>query len=625
MADRLSIANELDAALQLQRVGKLQEAATIFRRVHADNEDDANACYGLGTILMQLRKFDEAAELLGKAVRLEPDAPEIVFNHALVLEKTGHDDDARSALIRAGELASGDPVLLPNICLVLINFGLVDAALGFLSTVSAPTVKVLSVRAKAQSAKGDWGNAALTLGQATALQPSNPNTWRALSTAHGRHRDYAAALDAYERYLRLKSPDASDLLAHADLLFMARRPADAKISLDRAMEAGAEPSAAHLLAAKCARLDADYDSMREHLQAAIRAKPAFGEAWQLLLETEDAASLADFADRCAELADDRDQPARDRILLYLTAGRAYEKDRQYAKAFRQFENGNELQKQDHAKDGLRYDSGEVDRYAERILTECRAPFVGASASEPNSQPIFIVGMPRSGTTLVERILGGLDGVDTRGESESLEFIAHQYYWDLERGRVPPPRELDQAAWDALAAEYWRRCGIAPTRTTDKMPHNFWHLGIICAMFPASPIIYMRRDPRDVCLSIYSRMFTGGHRYATDLSALAHYYGVSVRLMEHWINTHPGRVLTVDYEALIADPERRTQEIAAHCGLEWSADCLAFHERIEPSYTFSEMQVREPLNTKGIGNYRNYEAELGPLFEALDREGLLPAG
>lgn len=623
MTDSMNIENELNHALQLHRAGQLDDAAVVYRRIVDNNPDNSDACYGLGTVLMQQHRNSAAAELLKQAVQQGPDVPEFVFNHACAIEQLGQTEEAVKGFLRAAELVATDAAMLPTICQKLLDAGMPDAALRFLSRIPVPGVLALTVRANGQAAKGDFGGAALALKQAVGLEPKNADTWRTLARAYGQLRDYAAAIHAYDTYMELKTPDASDLLAYADLLLLARQPDAAQQALDLAVAAGCNQPTLHYMSAKCARLHGNYENARKHLQQAIKLKPAFGDAWQMLLETEQEQSLALFAVKCGKLAEDENNSTRDRIVLYLTAGRALERLEQYPQAFQHFRAGKNLQKADQDDRDLRYDNVAFERLAIRVRTEFDVPGRVASENDPEKQPIFILGMPRSGTTVVERILGELDGVVTGGENESLEFITKQYYWDLERGRVSSPRDLRSAAWDRLASEYWRRTSISPCRITDKMPHNIWHVGFIFAMFPAAPVIYLRRDPRDVCLSIYSRMFPDGHRYATELNSLAQYLAISVQMMEHWKTLYEGRILVLDYEDLIADPKKQTIALASHCGLEWRPECLDFHERVVASYTFSEIQVREPLNDKGIGKWRRYGNELTPLIEALGQAGILP--
>ena len=516
------MSNELSAALELHQAGQLDAAAQIYSRLFESDRNNADACYGLGTVQMQTGNHMEAVRLLGQALALEPDVPEFRHNYGLALQGLARD--------------------------------------------------------------------------------------------YGLKRDYPAAIKTYESFLQLKEPDSSELLAYADLMLLAREPDAARQAVDRAMKAGSDLSATYLIAARCARLKGDYDEARSHLRTAIEKRPAFGDAWQLLLDIETQEELPGLASNCARLASDEGDKLRNRVLLAMTSGRAYEKLKEYTLAFEQFQTGNDYQSRDQASRNVRYDESESEGLAARAVKTFQGNSDDSSKVDPPTQPIFIVGMPRSGTTLVERILGGLDGVVIGGESESIGVIASQFYWNLEQGKDSDRTEL--------ASEYWRRELCAPSRRTDKMPNNFWHIGLIAEMFPAAPVIYMRRDPRDVCMSIFSRVFSDGHPYATGFESLAHFFRLSVDLMQHWIDAYPSRVIEVSYENLVDNPETETQAIAEHCGLEWVPECLNFHERSGTSFTYSEMQVREPLNRKGIDAWRRYESPLEPLTDALRQRELL---
>jgi len=162
----------------------------------------------------------------------------------------------------------------------------------------------------------------------------------------------------------------------------------------------------------------------------------------------------------------------------------------------------------------------------------------------------------------------------------------------------------------------------PIFLTDKMPNNYHHVGMILSMFPSAKIIQMRRDPRDVCLSIYTRSFPDGHNYACSFDTLAHAYKLCTELMDHWRRIAPDRVIDIHYERLVEDPLSEGKKITTFCGLEWNDKCLAFHEDITSSFTFSEMQVREAIHDQRIGRWKHVQEYLQPLLEALRREGCL---
>jgi len=451
---------------------------------------------------------------------------------------------------------------------------------------------------------------------ASERTPGSREIWLALAQALGKAWQLKAALPAYERALTLGPPVARDLLAYADLLFLARQPDAAKRAILRARELGADDPAVLYLQARCESIAGNHELERQLLREAIAAKPTFGSAWELLLETTGNDELADFAGDCMRLADGKLATPDDKAHLRYTAGRALDRLGDFDIAFTQFDKANKCQRESAHARGLAYDRDDVEEFINQVQTDFDAPHAKATQSCAAEQPIFIVGMVRSGTTVVEHILGGLDSVSMGGEADAIEVVSSKYYWSLNRNQAKPVRDLGTADWDKLAAEYWQLQTVSRSRVTDKMPLNFRHVGLICAMFPGSPIIYMRRDPRDVALSIYSRYFSDGHFYATECGNIAHFIGASQRLMAHWKMVYPERILELGFEQLVAEPEPETRRLAEFCGLEWQPNCLDFHQRDDASYTFSEAQVREPLNTKGIGRWRRYGDMFAPFIDAL---------
>lgn len=613
----MNIDDTLMEAQARQHAGELEQARACFLTILEAESDNADALYGLGTVHLQQGDVQEACRHLRRAVVLMPDIPEFVCNLGLAEWRAGRMDAAVAHLQRAAMLAAGDIGLLVRICGKLLAMGRDREVLEVVVASSSRDPAILALAARARARLGDWAGACDALRRVVAASPRDPRALRELATAAAKLRDYAMAVSTFEDYLRLVGDAPADQLAYADLLLMARRPEEAAMAIQRAMDLGADHVEAQYLAARCARLAGDYAAARRRLREATAARPGLGSAWWLLVDLEDAAAgLEEIAGTCRRLARDSSVAGPQRVLLALSAGRALERQERYDEAFTEFDFGNERQRAQLSAKGAAYKPAAMEAFVTRMSQLFPRPLPAPASREP--LPIFIVGLPRSGTTVVERMLASLDGVEAGGENEAMEFVAASYYWELERGRLPAPGQLSPDQRQALVAEYWRRTGGEPRRLTDKLPHNFRNVGLIGVLFPDSPIIYMHRDARDVALSIYARPFPDGHAYACDLQALGHFCAQSERLHEHWRNIMGQRLLDIAYEQLVSEPEPLTRTMAEFCGLRWDRACLAFHEHTDSAFTFSELQVREALHDRGVGRWRRYEAQLQPFLEAYRR-------
>jgi tetratricopeptide (TPR) repeat protein len=244
---------------------------------------------------------------------------------------------------------------------------------------------------------------------------------------------------------------------------------------------------------------------------------------------------------------------------------------------------------------------------------CRRPVHSGSRSV---RPIFIVGLPRSGTTLVDRILSSHSQVASRGESSDLAAILMRL-----AGAVPDRRTLVQRATALDAAHLGRSfCARLPRtgapQVIDKTPLNFLYLGLIAGAMPDAAIIHVRRHPLDVCYAMYKTLFRMAYPFSYDLSDLACYYSAYNTLMQHWRDTLGTRLIEIDYESLVADQEGETRRLLDACGLPWEERCLEFHRNESPTLTASAAQVRQPLYNSSVGLWRHYRRELQPLIERL---------
>ena len=287
-------------------------------------------------------------------------------------------------------------------------------------------------------------------------------------------------------------------------------------------------------------------------------------------------------------------------------------------AFRCYREANALR---HA----RFDGDAVTR-----LTDQRVAYFSAErlarlprAAKRDDLPVFIVGMPRSGTSLVEQILASHPRVAGAGELRLIGAIARSLNLGTDSGAVEAAPDLapglDQESIDRAAASHLERLraiGGEAARVTDKMPYNFRHLGLISLLFPDARIIHCLRDPMDTCMSCYFQGFRAGNSQTFDLGHLGAFYVQYDRLMRHWRRVLDIPVLEIRYEDHVAEPERTCREMLAFLDLEWDPRCLRFHESRRVVRTASRDQVREPIYTRSVARWRNYERHLGPLKEAL---------
>ena len=313
-----------------------------------------------------------------------------------------------------------------------------------------------------------------------------------------------------------------------------------------------------------------------------------------------------------------DATEEDRIKLHRGLGKHYERAGDYERAFGHFASAKEFLKRSRAP----FDIGAVARTFDRLTQAFSREFFARDQAciSDSQRPVFIVGLPRSGTTLVEQILASHPRLFGAGELQDIPKTVK-----LLRPEYPECiAVMDLEALNQLANDYLgvldRLAGPEPLRITDKMPLNSLHLGLIARLFPESRIVYCRRDPLDVAISCFVELFDLEHDYTTTLEDFGHYFIEHERLMAHWRAALPISIHEVQYEALLADPEGTSRALVAYCGLEWDPTCLQFHKTERTVQTPSRWQVRQPLYQSSIGRWRRYLPHMASLAQFLDSSG-----
>ncbi len=319
------------------------------------------------------------------------------------------------------------------------------------------------------------------------------------------------------------------------------------------------------------------------------------------------------------------------MFLDFAAAKAYQDLGDYDAAFRRFASANRLKRA-----SLDYDVAADEALAGRIAAAFGADLFAANAGagSADERPVFIVGMPRSGTSLVEQILASHSRVHALGEVDHFRDVVvgragagPGLGGRAGTGRGFPEAVADLAGRDfrSLGADYVKLAAAdagKAARVTDKMPRNFFFVGLIHLALPRARIVHCVRDPIDTCLSCFQIHFPAGQDFTYDLADLGRYYRLYARLMDHWRTVLPDRVLDVRYEDLVADPEPQMRALLDHCGLEWEDACRDFHRNRRAVHTASAHQVHRPIYRSSVARWRRYEKHLGPLLDAL---GPLAAG
>ena len=357
-------------------------------------------------------------------------------------------------------------------------------------------------------------------------------------------------------------------------------------------------------------------------RAALAAQPDHGVAWFSLANLKTYRFTAQDITRMQAAESAAGTPVQERCYLSFALGKALEDEADHAASWRYYERGNALKAAQQPYGAERDESN-----ARRLRQVCTREFFEGRRGwgRPDPDPIFILGLPRSGSTLIEQILASHPQIE--GTHELLEI--GRYADGLCRPEAGPDARYYPEVLSEPAAEDFRRLGeryLAETRAyrtqgrpffIDKMPHNMWHIGLIHLMLPNAKIIDARREPMACCFGNFIQLFGAGtQEFSYRLGDLAHHYRTYLGLMRHWKAVLPERILTVCHEDVVEDLEGSVRRILDFCGLPFEPACLEFHRTRRSVRTVSSEQVRQPINRDGMDRWRNYEAWLGPLKDAL---------
>jgi tetratricopeptide (TPR) repeat protein len=394
------------------------------------------------------------------------------------------------------------------------------------------------------------------------------------------------------------------------------------LALYRDLLAGAvQPADLHLSCAHCLKTLGATEAAVAEYRAAAGARPGYGEAYWSLANLKRYRFTDDEIERMRAAESAPATAPVDRYHLCFALGKALEDRGEFAQSFEYYRHGNALKR---AASG--YDAGQLAEGARLQKEVCTRELFARHAGSglPAADPIFIVGLPRSGSTLLEQILSSHPAVEGTQELAELPRMVNGLQGREGRhGQAAYPRILARmtaADCRRLGEQYLR--DTRPYRATgrprfiDKMPNNFRHIGLIHLILPNATIIDVRREPMACCFSNFKQLFAQGQTFTYGLEDIARYYRNYLELMRHWDEVLPGRILRVHYEDVVDDLEGSVRRLLEHCGLELEPACLAFHRTARSVRTPSSEQVRQPIYRDSLEQWRHYEGWLAPLREAL---------
>jgi len=644
-----------EAALEALNTGEADKAAGICSEALKEAPGDVDLLTLLGAALLAQRQPRQAVEPLQRAVQAAPRFPRARENLGQALLMLGQPEEALAHLEQAARYDRRSVPVRLKLAHALASMGRGEKADAMFEEAFALDPNRGQLAEAGELLREGRLQECLELSRGVlANNPDDVNAMRLLAKVAGENGHWRQAERLLLRALEL-TPAFNELrLDLARVCKQLDRLDDAVTCASEAVAQSPRNPNAHYMHASMLALTGAHDAALEayrtaisvseyhpaawvgmgHLlktlgrqaegiaayRKAIEQRPNFGEVYWSLANLKTfrftREEIAEVERRLAE--EDLDPDARVHFLF--TLGKALEDDEQYARAFANYASACELQRQQ-----IYYDPVETRVVNQRIREVFTADFLEANAGMgcQDPSPIFIVGMPRSGSTLIEQILASHSQVEGTAELPDIgRVIGLISARSPEQAYPEAVSRLDAREWRELGEEYLKRTmrhrsGIP--YFTDKMPNNFPSIGLIHVMLPNAKIIDARRHPLDSCFGCYKQHFAHGQTFSYDLVEIADYYREYRSMMRHWHVVLPGRVLEVRYEDVVGDLAGQTRRLLEYCGLPFEESCLRFYETERPVRTASSEQVRQPIYESSVNHWRNFREELVPLIEALGDE------
>lgn len=652
----MNVPDRIEEALQHHQAGRFGEADAIYRAILGENPNQPEVLYLMSVLYLQTANFQHASKFIAQAINIKADEPNYhniageaslalgdvdsaiaAYKQAISLDpgfagahnnlgnaykQAGRLEEAVSHYRRAVAIDSGMAMAHNNLGVSLKESGHLQEALDHLG-------KAISIAPDYAEAHSNLGNLLLALDRPDEAIAHHE---RALTLTPGyamAHSNLGVALQALDRrkeaiaqYEQAIAIEPNFAMAHYNLgiaVDSSGDPEEAARHYRRALAINPDYAEAHHNLGNVLDQLGQRDDAIAHYREAIRIQPGYAEAHRNLARMDPSGADAAAIER---LLASPSLSEREAIHCHFALGSIYDRTKDFDRAFENYSRGNRL-----GRKAVAYDASKWTRYIDGLIEAFSADFFSDKA-HPGSEselPVLIVGMPRSGTTLMEQIVASHGDVHGAGELPSFgrfeEELARRFG---DSGSFAAAlRQLDQPTILEYSERYLTELrGLAPDakRVTDKMPGNFVQIGLIKTLFPNCRIIHCRRNALDTCLSNYFNYFAAGNQYSFDLEELGRHYLDYEKIMAHWNTIFQREILEVQYEELVADQESVVRGVVEYLGLEWDDRCLKHYENRRAVHNLSSRQVRKPVYASSVDRWKNYESHLQPLIRLLSPPG-----
>jgi tetratricopeptide (TPR) repeat protein len=608
------------SGVALMRQGKFEKALEQLSTSVEIAPELADGHEQHGLVLAALGRLDEAEESLQTALRLDPNSTSAHSKLARLQMMQGKDEESRKSRDHMFELNPHWQTLQDAMKLQVD--GKLDEARQIVKSVlreDPDNINALNSMGGICMAQDAFNDAEAFLRKAVGLAPDFAFAWSVLSVSLKEQGNFEEAVETLEKALSVEPGNAEWHSSLGNLLLAWGKEERAFDSFEKALAINPTHVSALHSKGHALKTMGDQDDAIRAYRAAAASRPDLGEIYWSLANLKTFRFDPDEVEFMQTQLDSEKLTDDSKLNFCYSLGKYFEDQKDYPKAFEYYTRGGAIKRENVIFDPVEY-VAQSDKIIEVFTPEFfekRAAFGYSDAA-----PILIVGLPRSGSTLIEQILSSHSQVDGTAELSDLMVLGNKTGQNrFDKLKFPESLvDIDADSIEDLGKEYIERTfhhRQGAPYFTDKMPNNFPYIGFLHLILPNAKVIDARRHPLDSCFGSFKQLFAKGQPFSYDLFELGQYYNSYIRLMKHWDRVLPGKVLRVQYEDNVADQEVQARRMIEHCGLEWEDQVLRFYETERAVKTASSEQVRQPIYNKSVNSWKRYETELEDLILVLE--------